>query len=41
MDKIRITTKKYDARMQMFDLSSNDTTELLNREPLDSAETNL
>jgi hypothetical protein len=41
MDNIQITTKKYDARMQRFDLSSNDTTELLNLEPLDSVVTNL
>ena len=41
MDKIQIKTKKYDERMQRFDLSPNDTTELLTREPLDSAATNL
>jgi hypothetical protein len=41
MDKIQITTKKDDARMQRFDLCLNDTTELLTREPLDSAATNL
>jgi hypothetical protein len=29
MDKIQITTKKYDARMQIFGLSPNNTIKLL------------
>jgi hypothetical protein len=33
MDKIQITTKKDDARMEGFELSPNDMIELLTREP--------
>ena len=41
MDKIEIKIKKDDVRMQRFELTTNDTIELLTREPLDSTATKL